>query len=139
MVLCTLIQLPLGIAQAGANLLHPTTLLLGLTVAILSSALPYSFEMYALRRISTKVYGIIVGFEPMLAALAGLIILHQRLTGWQIGGMALVIVAGWLVLARERTGSVKVTASDDTVQPEDSPAPRPTSHSSPASNRHTRS
>lgn len=66
MVLCTLIQLPLGIAQAGANLLHPTTLLLGLTVAILSSALPYSFEMYALRRISTKVYGIIVGFEPTM-------------------------------------------------------------------------
>ena len=139
MVLCTLIQLPLGIAQAGANLLHPTTLLLGLTVAILSSALPYSFEMYALRRISTKVYGIIVGFEPMLAALAGLVILHQRLTSWQIGGMALVIVAGWLVLARERTGSVKGTASDDTVQPEDSPAPRPNSHGSPASDRHTRS
>ena len=139
MVLCTLIQLPLGIAQAGTNLLHPATLLLGLTVAILSSALPYSFEMYALRRISTKVYGIIVGFEPMLAALAGLVILHQRLTSWQIGGMALVIVAGWLVLARERTGSVKVTASDDTVQPEDSPAPRPNSHGSRASDRHTRS
>ena len=95
--------------------------------------------MYALRRISTKVYGIIVGFQPMLAALAGLVILRQHLTGWQIGGMALVIVAGWLVLARERTGSVKVTASDDTVQPEDSPAPRPNSHGSRASDRHTRS
>ena len=65
--------------------------------------------MYALRRIKQKVYGIIVGLEPVVAALAGLIVLHQHLSGTQIGGIALVIVAGWLVLARDKSEEQTLT------------------------------
>lgn len=100
---------PFGISQAGSNLVAPKMLLAGAGVALLSSALPYSLEMYALRRIKQKVYGIIVGLEPVVAALAGLIVLHQHLSGTQIGGIALVIVAGWLVLARDKSEEQTLT------------------------------
>lgn len=99
--------LPLGVSTAGASLLTPRHLGTGLAVAVMSSALPYSLEMYALRLISTKVYGIITGLEPVIAALAGFLVLGQHLSPVQVAGMAAVIVAGWLVLARGRDGSTQ--------------------------------
>jgi inner membrane transporter RhtA len=73
-------------------------LLKGLGIAVLSSVLPYSLELLALRRMSSRVFGILLSLEPAVAALAGLLVLHQRLTGLQILGMALVVGASTLVM-----------------------------------------
>jgi len=70
----------------------------GLGIAVLSSVLPYSLELSALRRISPGVFGILLSLEPAAAALAGLLVLGQRLTATQLGGMALVVLASALVM-----------------------------------------
>jgi inner membrane transporter RhtA len=85
--------LPLGIAAAGSHLLEPASLALGAAVGILSSAIPYSFELEALRRIATPTFGVLMSLEPGVAALAGLIVLGQELGARALFGIALVIVA----------------------------------------------
>jgi inner membrane transporter RhtA len=70
----------------------------GAAVAILSSVLPYSLELLALRQLSQRVFGILLSLEPAVAALAGLVVLGQRLTPTQLVGMALVVVASGLVM-----------------------------------------
>ncbi|HYZ27662.1 MAG TPA: EamA family transporter, partial [Thermoleophilaceae bacterium] len=65
----------------------------GLGVAILSSLIPYSVELEALRRLPPHVFGVLMSLEPAAAALAGLIILGQVLKANEWAGMALVIVA----------------------------------------------
>ncbi|MEA5470300.1 EamA family transporter [Spirulina sp. 06S082] len=75
-----LILMPIGILSAGSTLLQPRVLLLGLGVAILSSALPYSLEMVALRSLPLNVFGILKSLEPVAAALAGLLVLGEMLT-----------------------------------------------------------
>jgi inner membrane transporter RhtA len=93
MCVSTLLVLPFGISDAGANLLRPHLLLLGAAVGMLSSAIPYSFEVEALRRIEPAVFGVLMSLEPAVAALAGLIVLGQSLGGRAIAGIALVVVA----------------------------------------------
>ncbi|MDN6557217.1 MAG: EamA family transporter [Acidipropionibacterium acidipropionici] len=115
MIICSVVILPFGIASAGAELLRPRHLLVGAAVALMSSALPYSLEMYALRKLSTKAYGILTGGEPAVAALAGLLVLSQGLHPLQIVGMVCVISASILVLGHEhhdRSGRAAVAASD---------------------------
>ena len=70
----------------------------GLGIALLSSVLPYSLELVALRRLSARVFGILLSLEPAAAALAGLLVLGQRLTPTQLVGMALVVLASALVM-----------------------------------------
>ena len=74
----------------------------GLGIAILSSVLPYSLELLALRRLSATVFGILLSLEPAVAALAGLVVLEQVLSGEQLLGMALVVAASVLVLGYAR-------------------------------------
>lgn len=74
----------------------------GLGIAILSSVLPYSLELLALRRLSATVFGILLSLEPAVAALAGLVVLGQVLSGVQLLGMSLVVVASVLVLGYAR-------------------------------------
>jgi threonine/homoserine efflux transporter RhtA len=85
--------LPVGIASAGARLLEPRSLLPGIAVGVLSSVIPYSFELEALRRIRTSVFGVLMSLEPAVAALAGFIVLGQGMTARMIGGIALVSIA----------------------------------------------
>jgi len=96
MVVATVVVLPFGATSAGEW--TGQVLLKGLGIAVLSSVLPYSLELLALRRLSAKVFGIMLSLEPAVAALAGLLILHQRLGVWQLLGMALVVCASALVL-----------------------------------------
>lgn len=96
MVVATVVVLPFGATSAGEW--TGQVLLKGLGIAVLSSVLPYSLELLALRRLSAKVFGILLSLEPAVAALAGLLILHQRLGVWQLLGMALVVCASALVL-----------------------------------------
>lgn len=93
MTVSALIALPIGAVQAGAALLAPSVLALGLLVAVLSSALPYSLEMVALRRIPARTFSILMSLEPAAAALAGLLFLGEALGLRQVVAMALVIAA----------------------------------------------
>jgi inner membrane transporter RhtA len=93
MVVAGLLVLPFGIAQGGANLLKPEILAAGLGVAILSSLIPYSLELEALRRLPPHIFGVLMSLEPAAAAIAGLIILGQVLKANEWAGMVLVIAA----------------------------------------------
>jgi len=93
MGIAALVSLPFGLVQAGAGLLHPAALLSGLAVALLSSALPYTLEMYALRALPARVFGVMMSVEPAIAALSGLLFLHEHLTLVQWIAVACVIAA----------------------------------------------
>ena len=89
----SLVMLPVGVIAGGTRLLRPRSLALGAAVGMLSSAIPYSFEMEALRRIAAAVFGVLMSLEPAVAALAGLVVLHQGLSGRALLGIGLVIAA----------------------------------------------
>jgi inner membrane transporter RhtA len=93
MAVAALLFLPLGIAASGAKLLDPTTLALGSTVAVLSSALPYTLELLALRRLPASTFAILMSLEPAVAAATGFLVLHQVLSAPQAVAIALVIAA----------------------------------------------
>ena len=84
---------PLGAAQSGAALLAPAILPLALGVAVLSSALPYSLEMYAMPRIATRTFGVLMSLNPALGAVAGLIFLDETLTLVQWAAIASIVAA----------------------------------------------
>ena len=82
--------LPVGVAHAGAALFSPALLPTACGVALLSSALPYSLEMYALTRLPARTFGVLMSAQPALGALSGLCFLGERLTVIQwaaIGGI----------------------------------------------------
>ncbi|MEO7421912.1 MAG: EamA family transporter [Ornithinibacter sp.] len=96
MVVATVVTLPFGITSVPDW--SGPTIAKGLGIAVLSSVLPYSLELLALRRLSAQVFGILLSLEPACAALAGLIVLGQRLAPMQLLGMALVVGASAMVL-----------------------------------------
>ncbi|GAA4946291.1 EamA family transporter [Actinoplanes utahensis] len=87
------IALPIGIADAGTALLNPVTLGLGAVVALMSSVLPYSLELRALRSMPTTTFAVLMSLGPAIATLAGFLVLDQRLTTIELAAIALVIVA----------------------------------------------
>lgn len=93
MCVAALAMLPVGVVSAGAALLNPVVLLAGCGVALLSSALPYSVEIEALRRLPTHVFGILMSLEPAVAALSGFLILRQVVDLRELVGIALVTCA----------------------------------------------
>jgi inner membrane transporter RhtA len=84
---------PPAVAEAGAILLDPRVLLLGLAVGLLSSVIPYSLELIALRRIPPRVFGILMSLEPAVAALAAVLLLQEFLTPVQWVAVACVVAA----------------------------------------------
>jgi inner membrane transporter RhtA len=93
MVVGALVIAPLGIAQAGSELLRPELLAAGAAVALASSVIPYSLELEALRRLPARVFGVLMSLEPAAAALAGLVVLGQHLGAREWAAIALVIAA----------------------------------------------
>ena len=91
MAVGSVLLLPVGIAGGGSALLRPELLAAGAGVAMLSSAIPYSLELAALRRLPTRVFGILLSLEPAVAALAGFVILGQGLRPRD--GIAIALVA----------------------------------------------
>jgi inner membrane transporter RhtA len=85
--------LPFGIAGAGSRLLNARNLALGLIVAVLSSAIPFSLEFAALRRLSRQVFGILMSLEPAMGAAAGFLFLGQLLSLRDVIAIGLVILA----------------------------------------------
>ena len=84
---------PFGLSPAGLSLFTPHILALGLVVAVVSSALPYSLEMYALKSVPKRTFGVTLSAEPAIGALAGLVILHEQLSPAQWLAISLIITA----------------------------------------------
>jgi inner membrane transporter RhtA len=107
MVVATVVVAPAAVAVGTADGLSgyadPDVLWRGAGIALLSSVLPYSLELQALRTLSTQVFGILLSLEPAVAALAGLLILHQSLSVPQLAGMLLVVLASAAVAGRRTT------------------------------------
>lgn len=99
LVVSTVVVAPLGLASVDRWTAHDVVL--GLGIAILSSVLPYSLELMALRHLAQRVFGILLSLEPVVAAVAGLVVLHQVLTGGQVAGMVLVVLASATVLGAQ--------------------------------------
>ncbi|ALO98830.1 Transporter [Streptomyces hygroscopicus subsp. limoneus] len=93
MAVGAVLSLPAGLADAGGRLLDPLTLGLGAAVAVLSSALPYTLEMLALRRLAPAAFAVLMSLAPAVAALAGYLVLNQSLTGIDLVAITLVVTA----------------------------------------------
>ncbi|WP_251797655.1 EamA family transporter [Paractinoplanes hotanensis] len=93
LAVAAVLVLPFGAAGAAEVTNHPSLLLGVVAVAVLSSVLSYGLELNALRRIPTRVFGILMSLEPAAAAVAGLIILRQRLGPAEVVALTLVTVA----------------------------------------------
>ena len=111
MLVAALFAVPIGIAHAGAAMRVPTTLLAGLGVALLSSAVPYSLEMAALRRMPRHVFGILVSATPAVGAACGAIVLGERLSALQWLAIACIIGASAGGAATARGGTVEVSST----------------------------
>nr|WP_031056552.1 EamA family transporter [Streptomyces ochraceiscleroticus] len=93
MTVAAVLSLPLGVASAGSALIDPVTLGLGAAVALMSSVLPYTLELLALRRLPASGFAVMMSLEPAAAATAGFLVLHQAL-GWaEIAAIAMVVLA----------------------------------------------
>jgi inner membrane transporter RhtA len=88
-----ILVLPYGLAAGGGDLLEPAVLAVGIGVALLSSAIPYVFELEALRRLPNAVFGVLMSLEPAVAATIGFLALGQDLSVLQLLAVALVVVA----------------------------------------------
>jgi inner membrane transporter RhtA len=104
MTAAAVLTLPLGVATAGTALFDPVTLGLGAVVAGLSSVLPYTLELLALRRMPTSTFAVLVSLGPAIAAVAGLLVLGQSLAAGQVAAIVLVVAAS--------AGAVRTSAAD---------------------------
>ena len=86
-------ELRARLVEAGTAMLHPAALIAGLVVALMSSVIPYSLELEALRRIPPRVFGVLMSLEPAVAALAGLLVLGEMLAPLQWLAICFVVVA----------------------------------------------
>lgn len=105
MVVGAAVALPFGVAEAGTMLLDPVVLVAGAAVALLSSVVPYSLELEALRKIPPRVFGILMSLEPAVAAVAGLVLLHEALRPAQWVAVFCVVLAS---IGATRTGRPEV-------------------------------
>jgi inner membrane transporter RhtA len=92
-VAATMLVLPVGITTGGTGLLRPDLLLIGAAIGLLSSVIPYTFELEALRRMPARVFGILMSLEPAVAALVGLVILGEMLDLREWTAIGCVVVA----------------------------------------------
>ncbi len=108
MCVAAVIGVPFGIADGGAHLLSAHALLLGSAVGMLSSAIPYSLEVEALRRIDPGVFAVLMSLEPAVAAVAGLLVLGQGLPLRSVVGIVLVVIASFGASLESRRAPVAV-------------------------------
>jgi inner membrane transporter RhtA len=93
MVVSAVVIAPVGVASGGADLLQPELLLIGLGVGLLSSVIPYSLELQALRRMPKHLFGILMSLEPAMAALVGLMVLGEILDAREWAAILCVVGA----------------------------------------------
>jgi inner membrane transporter RhtA len=93
MIVSAVLVAPVGVTTGGADLLQPELLLIGLGVGLLSSVIPYSLELQALRRMPKHVFGILMSMEPAVAALIGLLVLSEMLHAQQWAAIICIVAA----------------------------------------------
>ena len=110
MVLGAVLIAPWGIISAGHHLREPQLVGAAVGVGLLSSALPWSLELEALRRLPTHVFGVVLSLEPAVAALAGFVLLHEhlRLRAWLAIALVVLASAGAALEVRRRDTPVDV-------------------------------
>ncbi|MBA2395758.1 MAG: EamA family transporter [Ktedonobacteraceae bacterium] len=91
--IATIIIAPFGILNGGVALLTPRVLLTGVGIAILSSLIPFSLELEALRRLPSRVFGVLMSIEPAVATLIGFLVLHEAIGLREIIAIALIVTA----------------------------------------------
>lgn len=92
-VISAVLIAPFGIAQGAGELLDPAVLAAGAAVGVLSTAIPYAFEIEALRRLPQSVFGVLMSLEPAVAAAIGFLALSQELDGLEVVAIGLVVLA----------------------------------------------
>ncbi|RSN02482.1 EamA family transporter [Nonomuraea sp. WAC 01424] len=93
MIVSAVVIAPVGVTSGGADLLQPHLLLIGLGVGLLSSVIPYSLELQALRRMPKHVFGILMSLEPAVAAMAGVLLLGEVLHVQQWTAIVCIVAA----------------------------------------------
>jgi inner membrane transporter RhtA len=93
MLVAALLVTPVGISVAGSSLLNTEWMLAGLGIALLSSAIPYSLEMYSLKHLPKQTFSILLSLEPAVGALAGWLVLSEQLSTQQLGAIGLIMAA----------------------------------------------
>lgn len=91
MALASLISLPFGLYTNGLALFNPSLLPIMLAIALLSSVIPYSLELHALKKIPAKTFGILMSLEPALAVLCAYVFLQEKITAQQ--GFAIFLIS----------------------------------------------
>lgn len=122
MVVAMLVSLPTGLVPAVHGVAgHPSLLLVFGAVAVLSSVLPYALEMLALRRMPTRVFGVLQSLGPAIAALAGLVVLREALAVQEVVALACVCAAsvGVTLSARRGRSGTATAATAATAPPAD--------------------
>jgi len=106
LAVATVFVAPFGAAGAWEGLRNPSVLLACAAVAVLSSIIPYALELEALRRIPTRVFGILMSLEPAMGAIAGWLVLDQVLRGRELVALAVVSIASVGITIGRREGPV---------------------------------
>ena len=106
-IVAAVLTLPFGAVSGGSELLDPKMLAAGAAVAILSSVIPYSLEMWALRSLAKKVFAVLIALEPAAAALAGVLVIGQTLDAFTLVAIALVVAAGVGTVVMNRKPTAK--------------------------------
>lgn len=103
MAISAIIVAPLGIAEGGMDLLDPRVLAIGLFVGVVSSAIPFSLELEAMRRLPSSVFGVMMSLEPAAAATVGFILLGQGMKPTEVVAIMLVVAASAGALRSAKT------------------------------------
>ena len=110
MIIAALLVAPVGLAHAGAALLRPDVLVLGLLVAILSSAVPYALEMLALSRLPARTFGTLLSAEPAIGAFMGFLLLGEALPPVQWLAIGLIVISSVGAAMNARSDAVPAEA-----------------------------
>lgn len=110
LLIAAVIQAPFGLVDGGTDLLTGSVLVVCLAAGILSTVIPFSLELIALRTLPLGVFGLLLAFEPAIAALAGFSLRDQGLTAPQLVGIGLIVAAGAGVMGPGRLRRAKVAA-----------------------------
>jgi inner membrane transporter RhtA len=105
LAVAALLVAPVGIAQGGTALLRPTVLLIGIVVALMTAVINFALELVALRQMPPRTFGVLMSLSPAVAALAGFVVLDQRLSLLQVTGIALVIAASAATVSGSRSSA----------------------------------
>jgi inner membrane transporter RhtA len=117
LLVCAVVQAPLGLADGGSDLLSASVLAACVAAGVLSTVIPFSLELIALRTLAIGVFGLLLAFEPAIAALAGYLVRDQALTPSQMAGIGLIVVAGAGVMFRPGAREVGRNATAIAVEP----------------------